>query len=93
MAASSARLIVFLSGWDLMSMCVVVCAREFTIAAPRMWLPVFWDPFVYMKALGSHAATKWRTGYRLLLEVCRGVSMGLCINGYCQFIAGLFVGS
>ncbi len=35
---------------------------------------IFFYPSVYMKALGSLAAMKWRTGYRLLLEVCKGVS-------------------
>ncbi len=64
-AASSARLIVCLSGWDFMSMRVVVCVRGFTIAAPRMGWPVFCDPSVYTIALGFHTATKWGTGYRL----------------------------
>jgi hypothetical protein len=71
-AAGYARLIMCLFGWDLMSMWVVVCVRGFTIAAPRMGLQVLGDPSVYMKALGSHAATKWRTGYRPVLEVFRG---------------------
>ncbi len=61
MAASSARLIVCLSGRDLMFMCVVVFVRGFTIDAPSMGLPFFCDPSVYMKALGSHVAMKWRT--------------------------------
>ncbi len=74
MAASSARLIVCLSGCDLVSMCVVVCVRGFTIAAPNVGLPVFCDPSVYMKALGSHAAMNWWTGYRMLPEVCGGVT-------------------
>ncbi len=56
-----------------MSMCVVVCMRGLTIVFPSMGLPDFWDPSVYMKALGFHAAIKRRTGYRLLLEVCGGV--------------------
>ncbi len=41
MAASSARLIVCRFGWDLMSICVVVCVRGFTLAAPSMGLPAF----------------------------------------------------
>ena len=56
MAASSARLIVCLSGWDLISICVVVCVLGFTMDAPSVGLPVTRDPFVYMKSVGFHAA-------------------------------------
>jgi hypothetical protein len=55
-------------------MCVVVYVRGLTIAAPRMGLPDFCDPSVYMKAVGSHAAMKWRTGYLPPLDACGGVS-------------------
>jgi hypothetical protein len=82
MAASSARLKVCRSSWDLMSMCVVVCVRGFTIAAPGMGLPTFCDPYVYMKALGFHDATMWWTGYRVLLEVyggCDWVWVCVCV--------------
>jgi hypothetical protein len=41
MAGKSARLIVCRFGCDLMSMCVVVCVRGFTITAPSMGLPDF----------------------------------------------------
>ncbi len=68
-------------------MCVVVCMRGLTIAAPSMGLPDLWDPSVYVKALGSHAAIMRRTGYRMLLEICEGVyghgSVTLCMSGCC----------
>ncbi len=73
MAASSARLIVCRSGWDLMSMRVVVCVRGLTITAPSVGLPAFWDPSVYINASGFHVATKWRMGYLLLEYVYVGV--------------------
>ena len=44
MAASSARLIVCLSGRDFISMCVVVCVVGFTMDVPSVGLPVTRDP-------------------------------------------------
>ena len=46
MAASSARLIVCLSGCDFISICVVVCAFGLTMDAPKMGLPVTREPSV-----------------------------------------------
>ena len=62
MAANSAMLIVGLSGCDLISMCVVVCVCELTIDAPSLGFPVFWDPSVYMKLSGFHAARNGLSG-------------------------------
>ena len=45
-AANSARLIVCVSGCDLISMCVVVCVVGFTIDALGVGLPVTRDPSV-----------------------------------------------
>ena len=56
MAASSARLIICLSGWDFISICVVVCVLGFTMDAPSVGLPVTMDSSVYMKFIGFHAA-------------------------------------
>ena len=56
MAASSARLIVCLSGCDFISICVVVCVFGFTMDAPKMGLPVTREPSVYMYSFGFHAA-------------------------------------
>jgi hypothetical protein len=46
MAASSARLIVCLSDYDFISICVVVCVFGFTMDAPSVGLPVNMDPSV-----------------------------------------------
>ncbi len=46
MAASSARLIVCLSGCDFISMCVVVCVLGLTMDAPKVGLPVTREPSV-----------------------------------------------
>ena len=56
LAANSAMLIVCLSGCDLISMCVVVCVSGLTMDAPNVGFPDFWDPSMYMKLSGSHAA-------------------------------------
>ena len=56
MAASSARLIVCLSGCDFISICVVVCVFGLTMDAPKMGLPVTREPSVYMYSFGFHAA-------------------------------------
>ena len=54
MAASSAKLIACLYVCDLMSICVMVCIRGFTIRAPSVLLPLTCEPFVYTKSLESH---------------------------------------
>ena len=56
MAASSAWLIVCLSSWDLIPICVAVCVLGFTMDAPSVGLPVTMDPSVYMKSIVLHAA-------------------------------------
>ena len=45
-AASSARLIVHHSGWDFISICVVVWMFGFIMDAPNVGLPVNRDPSV-----------------------------------------------
>ena len=45
-AAISDRMIMCGSGYDLISMYVVVCVVRFTINAPSVELPVTWDPSV-----------------------------------------------
>ena len=47
-AASSALLMVWRSGCDLISMCVVVPVLGSTTEAPSVWFPFIWDPSVYM---------------------------------------------
>ncbi len=46
MAASSALLIVCLSGWDFISICVVVWVLGLTMDAPKVGLPVTREPSV-----------------------------------------------
>ena len=46
MAASSALLIVCLSGCDFTSICVVVCVFGLTMDAPRVGFPVTSEPYV-----------------------------------------------
>ncbi len=75
MAASSALLIVCLSGCDLISMCVVVCVCGLTIDAPSLGFPVFWDPSVYIKLSGFHAARNGFSGR------CWGRCVGLGMFG------------
>ena len=58
MAASSAMLIVGLSVCDLISAFVVIWVCGLTTDAPRMGLPTFYEPSVYMKSYGFHAAWK-----------------------------------
>ena len=55
-AAISARLIVCLSGWDFISICVVVRVIGFSMDAPSVGMPVTRDPSVMMKSVGFHAA-------------------------------------
>ena len=52
-AASSARLIICLSGRDFISICAVVCVFGLTMDAPSVGLPY---PCVHMKSVGFHAA-------------------------------------
>ena len=46
MAASSARFMVCLSGWDFISICVVFWTLGSTMDAPRVGLPVTREPSV-----------------------------------------------
>ncbi len=46
MAASSALLMVCLSGYDFTSICVVVCEIGLTMDAPRVGFPVTSEPSV-----------------------------------------------
>ena len=45
-AANSARLILCLSGWNFILICVVVWVLGLTIDAPMVGLSVTWDPSV-----------------------------------------------
>ena len=54
MAASSARLIVCLSFWDLIAMCVTCPVRWLIAPAPNVLLPLTCEPSVYTKSLGFH---------------------------------------
>ena len=62
MAASSALLIVCLSGCDLISICVMVLCLGSTTDALSVGFPVICDPYVYMKSVGVHAARNFRIG-------------------------------
>ena len=53
MAASSALLIVRLSFWDLISMCMMCSFRGMTTPAPNVLLPFTCEPSVYTKSLSS----------------------------------------
>lgn len=54
MAASSALLIVNLSGVACTSIVIVVCVVGNTAAAPSVSLPLTREPSVYTKSVGSH---------------------------------------
>ena len=54
MAASSALLIVCLSFWDSISMCVTCSLRGLITPAPSVMLPLTCEPSVYTKSLGFH---------------------------------------
>ncbi len=54
MAASSARLIVCLSFWDLIAICVTCPVRGLTTPAPSVLLPLTCEPSVYTQSLGFH---------------------------------------
>ena len=75
MAASSAMLMMCLSGCDLISMCVVVCVCGLTIDAPSLGFPFFGDPSVYIKLSGFHAARNGLSGR------CGGRCVGLGMFG------------
>ena len=54
MAASSALLIVCLSFWDLISMCIMCSVFGLTTPAPSVLLPLTCEPSVYTKSIGFH---------------------------------------
>ena len=55
MAASSARLIVCLSFWNLIAICVTCPVRGLTTPAPSLLLPLTCEPSLYFaKSLGFH---------------------------------------
>ncbi len=72
--ASSALLMVCLSGYDFISMWVVELLSGFTTEAPCRGLPLICDPSVYMKSVGAHAAWNIRMG----VMPCR---VGVCGGG------------
>jgi hypothetical protein len=73
-AINSALLIVCLSGYDLISMRVVVCVCGLTMDAPSVGFPVFY-PSVYKNLFGFHAT--WNG----LNECFWGLCVGLCMSG------------
>ena len=50
---SSALFIVCLSGYDLTSICLVVCVEELTMEAPSVGFPVYWSRPCICSRLGS----------------------------------------
>ncbi len=54
MAASSARLIVCLSFWDFIAICVTCPVRGLTTPAPNVLLPLTCEPSMYTKSLGFY---------------------------------------
>ena len=54
---------------------MVVCDCGLTMDAPSVGFPVFWDPYVYMKLCGFHAA---RNGMSVIFG---GWCVGLCMFG------------
>jgi hypothetical protein len=73
--ANSALLIACLSDCYLISMWVVVCVCGLTMDAPYAGFPVFWDPSLYMKLYGFHAARNGLSG------IFRGRCVGFCMLG------------
>ena len=76
MADNFAMIIVCLSGYDSMSMWVVVCVCWLTTDAPNVGFPVFLDPSVYMKLSGFHVARNGLSGR------CGGRCVGSSMSGY-----------
>ncbi len=72
-AASSAQLIVCLSGWDFISICVVVCVLGFTMDVPCVGLHATKDPSVQMKFVGFHAARYGRICGGSFVDVVEGM--------------------
>ncbi len=54
MAASSALLILCLSFWDLISVCMTFSFRGLTTPAPNVLLTFTCEPYVYTKSLAFH---------------------------------------
>jgi hypothetical protein len=78
MAASSALLIVRLSVWNSIYMCVMCSVRGLTTPAPSALLPFTCEPSVYKKSLGFHFML-WGLVCSIVgvLCVCIGVGMSL----------------
>jgi hypothetical protein len=80
-AASSVLFVVCRSCCDVMSMCVIVFVIGLTTPAPRVGLPLTFEPFVEMKSRGFHSqmcsmfvvtcgrAGAWVSVYDLLLSM------------------------
>jgi hypothetical protein len=78
MAASSAPFIVCRSGFDLMSMCVMVSVFGLVPLAPSVGLPFTCGPSVYTKTLGFYFLL-WGLVYSIVVVVCgcTGVDVSL----------------
>ena len=86
LAANSALLMVCLSGCDLISMWVVVCVCGLTTYVSNVGFPVFWDPSVYMKLSGFHAA---RNGLSVIFGGYACLGRGLGMRCGCLCVVGL----
>ena len=69
MAASSTLLIVCLSFWYLISMCVVCSFLGLTTPAPSVLFPFTCEPSVYTKSLGFHFLL-WGLVCNYIMGVC-----------------------
>ncbi len=81
MAASSALLMVWRSSCDLILMCVLMPVLGLTTDAHSVASPDFFEPSVYIKFVGSHAA---RSGLResFFFFFFWGGYVGLFMGGY-----------
>ena len=78
MAASSALFIVCRSGFDLMSMCVVMSVFGLVTPAPIMGFPFTCEPSVYTKSFGFQFLLG-RLVCRIDVVVCRCTGMGVSL--------------
>ncbi len=78
MAASSALLIVYLSFWDLITMCVTCSVRGLTTPAPSVLLPLTCEPSVYTKSLGFHFLL-WSLVFKIVVVSCVCIGMGMSL--------------
>ena len=76
MAASSALLIMCLSFWDLIYMCVTCYVRGLTTPTPSVLLPSTCEPYVYTKSLGFHILLRGLVFSIVVVQCgCNGMGM------------------